>query len=156
MTSPEKIALTGASRAMFRTLFSSHELSICFIHLTTHRSCPVPPLNLRHCDRPRLESPRAFPCCKTMGISLAKAQLLSLGLTTFLYGASTWNLRLPRLTCIRAGLFFTLFLISTAVMSLRASEDIRVQRNKILPVSSLMLVVATLVRAPQSHGRRFF
>lgn len=62
-----------------------------------------------------------------MGISLEKAQLLSLGLTTFLYG-----------------LFFTLFLISTAVMSLRATDDIRVQRIKILPVSSLMLVVATL------------
>ncbi|KAH9030178.1 hypothetical protein EDB84DRAFT_1562618 [Lactarius hengduanensis] len=62
-----------------------------------------------------------------MGISLEKAELLSLGLTTFLYG-----------------LFFTLFLISTAVMSYRVAEDVRSQRNKILPVSFSMLVVATI------------
>ncbi|KAH9028064.1 hypothetical protein EDB83DRAFT_2230125 [Lactarius deliciosus] len=62
-----------------------------------------------------------------MGISLAKAELLSLGLTTFLYG-----------------LFFTLFFISTAVMSYRVAEDVRSQRNKILPVSFSMLVVATI------------
>ncbi|KAH9059063.1 hypothetical protein EDB87DRAFT_1685009 [Lactarius vividus] len=62
-----------------------------------------------------------------MGISLEKAELLSLGLTTFLYGV-----------------FFSLFLISTAVMSYRAGEDVRSQRNKILPVSFSMLVVATI------------
>jgi len=62
-----------------------------------------------------------------MGISLENAQFLSLGLTTFLYG-----------------LFFMLFIVSTAVMSLRMGEDVRVHRNKILPVSSLMLVVATV------------
>ncbi|KAI9437840.1 hypothetical protein BJY52DRAFT_573382 [Lactarius psammicola] len=62
-----------------------------------------------------------------MGISLEKAELVSLGLTTFLYG-----------------LFFALFLISTAVMSFRVAEDIRSQRNKILPVSFSMLMVATI------------
>ncbi|KAH8997793.1 hypothetical protein EDB86DRAFT_3150678 [Lactarius hatsudake] len=62
-----------------------------------------------------------------MGISLEKAELLSLGLTTFLYG-----------------LFFTLFFISTAVMSYRVAEDVRSQRDKILPVSFSMLVVATI------------
>ncbi|KAI9444473.1 hypothetical protein H4582DRAFT_1909109 [Lactarius indigo] len=62
-----------------------------------------------------------------MGISLEKAELLSLGLTTFLYG-----------------LFFMLFLITTTVMSFRVAEDIRSQRNKILPVSFSMLMVATL------------
>ncbi|KAH9161276.1 hypothetical protein EDB89DRAFT_1913984 [Lactarius sanguifluus] len=62
-----------------------------------------------------------------MGISLEKAELLSLGLTTFLYGV-----------------FFTLFLISTAVMSYRVAEDVRSQRNKILPVSFSMLMVATI------------
>jgi hypothetical protein len=39
-----------------------------------------------------------------------------------------------------------LFLITTAVMSLSVAEDLRGQRNKILPVSFLMLVVATVVR----------
>jgi hypothetical protein len=62
-----------------------------------------------------------------MGISLVKAQLLSLGLTTFLYGS-----------------FFTLFLVTIAVMSFRVSEDIRKQRKMILPVSFLMFTVATL------------
>jgi len=62
-----------------------------------------------------------------MGISLANAQFLSLALTTFLYG-----------------LFFMLFLVTTAVLSLSAAEDLRCQRTKILPVTFLMLVVATL------------
>ncbi|KAF8265088.1 hypothetical protein EI94DRAFT_1702762 [Lactarius quietus] len=68
-----------------------------------------------------------------MGISLENAQFLSLGLTTFLYANIHWT-----------GLFFMLFIVSTAVMSLRMGEDVRVHRNKILPVSSLMLVVATV------------
>lgn len=78
-------------------------------------------------DRWGNTSPARYPVAKIMAISLAKAQLVSLGLTTLLYG-----------------LFFMLFLISTAVMSFRVAEDIRSQRNKILPVSFLMLVVATI------------
>ncbi|KAI0275212.1 hypothetical protein BC834DRAFT_37029 [Gloeopeniophorella convolvens] len=62
-----------------------------------------------------------------MGISLAKSELVSLGLTTFLYG-----------------LFFALFWITLVVMSWRVTEDVRVQRSKIMPVSFLMLVVATM------------
>jgi len=61
-----------------------------------------------------------------MGISLEKAQLISLALTTFLYG-----------------LFFALFLITTVVMSYKVTEDIHRQRTKILPVSLIMLLVAT-------------
>ena len=44
-----------------------------------------------------------------------------------------------------------LFLATTAVMSLSVTEDLRNQRNKILPVSFLMLLVATLVRTPLSR-----
>ncbi|KAH9980781.1 hypothetical protein BJV74DRAFT_887543 [Russula compacta] len=58
---------------------------------------------------------------------MAEAQLISLGLTTFLYG-----------------IFFTLFLVTTAVMTYNVKEGIRKQRMKILPVSFAMLLVATL------------
>jgi len=61
-----------------------------------------------------------------MGISLEKAELISLALTTFLYG-----------------LFFALFLITTVVMSYKVTEDIHRQRTRILPVSLMMLLVAT-------------
>jgi hypothetical protein len=47
---------------------------------------PVPPFKVCPCDRPEIASPGTQ--LPKMGISLVKAQLLSLGLTTFLYGAS--------------------------------------------------------------------
>lgn len=90
-----------------------------------------------------------------MDISLTQAQFLSLGLTTFLYGASLRKslcLAFARANCTRTGVFFMLFLTTTAVMSSSVSEDIRRQRNKILPVSTLMLMVATLVRTLPFHG----
>ncbi|KAI9510761.1 hypothetical protein F5148DRAFT_976251 [Russula earlei] len=62
-----------------------------------------------------------------MGISLAKAELLSLALTTFLYG-----------------LFFTLFCITVTFMSFRVTCSVRQQRVKILLASFLLLLVATL------------
>ncbi|KAI0246615.1 hypothetical protein BJV78DRAFT_1134832 [Lactifluus subvellereus] len=61
-----------------------------------------------------------------MGISLENAELVSLALTTFLYG-----------------LFFALFLITIVVMSYKVTEDIRRQRTRILPASLMMLLVAT-------------
>ncbi|KAI9444559.1 hypothetical protein H4582DRAFT_2070289 [Lactarius indigo] len=62
-----------------------------------------------------------------MSISLPTAELLALCLSTFLYG-----------------IFFALVLITTVVMSYRATDDIRRQRTKILPVSYAMLAVATI------------
>ncbi|KAI9453550.1 hypothetical protein BJY52DRAFT_834853 [Lactarius psammicola] len=62
-----------------------------------------------------------------MSISLLNAQLIALCLSTFLYG-----------------LFFALVLITTVVMSFKATDDVRRQRMTILPVSYAMLVVATL------------
>ncbi|KAI9444560.1 hypothetical protein H4582DRAFT_826261 [Lactarius indigo] len=62
-----------------------------------------------------------------MSISLPTAQLLALCLTTFLYGV-----------------FVALVLITTVVMSYKATDDVRRQRTKILPVSYAMLTVATL------------
>ncbi|KAN0127919.1 hypothetical protein V8E53_014267 [Lactarius tabidus] len=62
-----------------------------------------------------------------MSISLLKAQLLALCLSTFLYGV-----------------FFALVLITTVVMSYKVTDDIRRQRLKILPVSYAMLAVATM------------
>ncbi|KAF8274357.1 hypothetical protein EI94DRAFT_1696257 [Lactarius quietus] len=62
-----------------------------------------------------------------MGISLPKAQLISLCLETFLYGV-----------------FFTLVLITTALMTYNVTEDIRRQRVKVLLLSYAMLAVATM------------
>lgn len=42
-------------------------------------------------------------------------------------------------------MFFTLVLITTAVMSYKVTDDIRRQRVKILPVSYAMLAIATMV-----------
>ncbi|KAI0296339.1 hypothetical protein B0F90DRAFT_1669835 [Multifurca ochricompacta] len=83
-----------------------------------------------------------------MGISLPKAELISLGLTTFLYGW-TYVLLFLLLSADRheppwIGLFFTLFCITMVVMLFRVTDDIRNQRAKILLVSFLMLLVATL------------
>ncbi len=49
-----------------------------------------------------------------------------------------------------------LFLITTAVMSINATEDVRRQRRKILPVSLMMLIVATMVGAVQRQTRTNF
>lgn len=66
-----------------------------------------------------------------MAISVAsareQAQLASLCLTTFLYG-----------------LFFALFMVTTAIAYHNASESTRQQRMKVLPVSLTMLLLATL------------
>ncbi|KAI9453548.1 hypothetical protein BJY52DRAFT_1123483 [Lactarius psammicola] len=62
-----------------------------------------------------------------MAISLPTAQLVALCLSTLLYG-----------------MFFALVLITTVVMLYGATEDVRRQRMKILPVSYAMLLVATL------------
>ena len=48
------------------------------------------------------------------------------------------------------------FLITTAVMSINATKDVRRQRRKILPVSLMMLMVATLVGAVQRQTRTNF
>ncbi len=90
---------------------------------------------------------------QVMCFTLPKAQLLSLALTTFLYGASTKTSRFmfcdPRPTFPRTGLFFTLLSIITLIMSLHANAtaSVRRQRVKILPMSFLMFLVATMVRA---------
>ncbi|KAN0127923.1 hypothetical protein V8E53_014271 [Lactarius tabidus] len=62
-----------------------------------------------------------------MGISLLKAQLISLCLSTFLYG-----------------MFLALVLMTTIVMVYKATDDTRRQRVKVLPVSYAMLAVATM------------
>jgi hypothetical protein len=51
------------------------------------------------------------------------------------------------LTSPWTGLFFSLFLVTTVLMSRGVTEDVRQQRTRILPVSFLMLFVATTVRS---------
>ncbi|KAN0117984.1 hypothetical protein V8E52_005571 [Russula decolorans] len=59
--------------------------------------------------------------------ALEQAQLVSLCLTTFLYG-----------------LFFALFMVTTTIVYHNASGSTRQQRMKVLPVSLAMLMLATL------------
>ena len=82
-----------------------------------------------------------------MGISIETAELIALALTTFLYGESRKRLHclLVFPTSPRTGLFFALFLITTVVMCYKVTEDIHRQRTRILPVSLMMLLVATTV-----------
>jgi hypothetical protein len=62
---------------------------------------------------------------------------------------SIYVLRSPRPTFPRTGLFFTLLSIIALIMSLHANAtaSVRRQRVKILPMSFLMFLVATMVRA---------
>ncbi|KAH9958964.1 hypothetical protein BC827DRAFT_1216806 [Russula dissimulans] len=79
-----------------------------------------------HCDTLSSTSRSKPSPQQAMGIPLVKAELISLALTTFLYGV-----------------FFTLSCVTVAFMSLHASDSVRRQRTKVLPALLLLFVVAT-------------
>jgi predicted Kef-type K+ transport protein len=92
-------------------------------------------------------------------ISLPNGELISLGLTTFLYGTHLITMHLSsRLTTTvfpRIGLFFALFFV-TVIMTFYLRESTRQLHIKILPVPFLMLLVATAVREPLTvHSTKY-
>jgi hypothetical protein len=84
-----------------------------------------------------------------MCIGLPQAELVSLGFATFLDGASTKRLDNCFVTVLAEwiGVFFTFFSIMLSIMFLNPTGCLRRLRVKVLPMSFLMLLVATMVRA---------
>lgn len=60
------------------------------------------------------------------------------------------------LWCPSTGLFFALFMVTTTILYHNTSGSTRQQHMKVLPVSLVMLLLATLVRHPSSYQHLFF